>query len=222
MSILPVSPYIFVLGTNTQNSRCEEQWPEHALRSTYTVSLFILQYMLPLAVIAGAYFSIGKELRNHSSAKATDSPQRSTACSRFLEQLHAEETSKVLRMLKVVTAVFAFCVLPTNCVWLWLDFGSPELVLGHGHFWELVAFCNIITFANSAANPICYTILNDNYRKEFRKYIKMSFKNICRRSKSGFKTEERHCAHPFDSVDENKWTNRFPLFRIRTLTTSVA
>ena len=44
-------------------------------------------------------------------------------------------------------------------MWLWLDFGKAEDQ--YDKFWELVAFCNIITFANSAANPICYTILNE-------------------------------------------------------------
>lgn len=190
VSIIPVSPYMCVLEINSKTSQCEEQWPSPSLRSAYTTSLFILQYLLPLTVIAGAYFSIGRELRQNPT-KTANKCERSTACNRFLKELHAEETKKVLHMLKVVTAVFAVCVLPTNVMWLWLDFGSPERTLGHKHFWELVAFCNILTFANSAANPICYTILNDNYRKEFRKYVNLCFKNICATSKPTFSSSMR-------------------------------
>lgn len=186
MSIIPVSPYICVLEVNSETSQCEENWSALNLRSTYTATLFILQYLLPLTVIAGAYLSIGRELRQHSVKATSNCPGQVSTGNRYLKELHAEETKKVLRMLKVVTAVFAVSVLPTNIVWLWLDFGSPEHTLGHKHFWELVAFCNIITFANSAANPICYSVLNENYRKEIKKYVKLCFRGKFTSSKPSF------------------------------------
>lgn len=82
----------------------------------------------------------------------------------------------MVRMLKVVTFMFALCVLPTNVMWLWLDFGKAEEQ--YDKFWELVTFCNIITFSNSAANPICYTIVNESYRNAFKDQFSKIFCKI--------------------------------------------
>ena len=168
-SLISVAPYMRVLVLNRSSHKCEEKWPSRSARKAYTVYLFVFEYLLPLCVIAGAYINIGWELA-----------RRARNGNRYLQDLQAEEAKKVVRMLKVVTLLFAVCVLPNNIVWLWLDFGKAEQQ--YDKFWELVAFCNIITFANSAANPICYTILNESYRKEFKDHIMNLFYKISSRT----------------------------------------
>lgn len=153
LSIVPVSPYISVLSVDEETGWCDEHWGDRHSRKIYTVALFIAEYAVPLSIIGAAYISIGRELGKKKSAQEN----------KFLQNAQNEEASKVIRMLVAVTILFAVCVLPTNIMWLWLDFGNAEQFT---HFWELVAFCNILTFANSAANPVCYTITNANYRKE--------------------------------------------------------
>ena len=154
-SLVSVTPYISVLKKDGETDTCNEDWPSTGARKTYTVFLFVFQYLLPLTVIAGAYVSIGSELARRTRNRDG-----------YLRDLQEDEEKKVVRMLKVVTLMFAVCVLPTNVMWLWLDFGKAEEQ--YDKFWELVAFCNIITFANSAANPICYTILNESYRNALK------------------------------------------------------
>ena len=164
LAVVPVSPYMYVL--HIKDGECQEtSWLSDQHRKGYTLSLFVMEYVIPLLVIVVSYIKIGYELNKHSN------PEH-----KHIKNLQSEETSKVVRMLIVVTTVFAVCVLPTNVMWLWLDFGTGANEFEH--FWEVVAFCNILTFANSAANPICYTILNENYRKEFKYY----FTYCCRRS----------------------------------------
>jgi len=153
------------LEKDSKTGKCDEDWPSKSSRKTYTACLFVFEYLLPLTVIAGAYASIGWELA-----------QRAKNGNRYLQDLQAEEAKKVVRMLKVVTLLFAICVLPTNIMWLWLDFGRAEEQ--YDKFWDLVAFCNIVTFANSAANPICYTILNESYRNAFKDHLFKIFYKI--------------------------------------------
>lgn len=164
LSVIPVSPYIRVSRINETTGECDEHWDEPRNRKIYTVALFIAQYAVPLAIIAAAYISIGREL----GKKTSDGLEN-----KFLQNAKNEEASKVIRMLVAVTILFAVCVLPTNIMWLWLDFGNAEQQFPP--FWELVAFCNILTFANSAANPVCYTITNANYRKEFLRIFRRCF-----------------------------------------------
>ena len=163
-SLISVTPYMSVLKMNNESGRCDENWPSVSARKTYTACLFVFEYLFPLTVIAGAYVSIGWELA-----------QRTRNGNRCLQDVQAVEGKKVVRMLKVVTLMFAVCVLPTNVMWLWLDFGNADQ---YDKFWDLVAFCNIITFANSAANPICYTILNESYRNAFKDHLSKIFYKI--------------------------------------------
>lgn len=160
LSIVPVSPYISVLSLGEKTGSCDENWSDNHSRKIYTVALFIAEYVVPLSIIAAAYISIGIELGKKKSSQEN----------KFLQNAQNEEASKVIRMLVAVTILFAVCVLPTNIMWLWLDFGNADKQFTY--FWELVAFCNILTFANSAANPVCYTITNANYRKEIAFLLK--------------------------------------------------
>lgn len=164
LSVVPVSPYIRVLGVTESTGYCEENWSDIDSRKIYTVALFVAQYAVPLSIIAAAYISIGRELGKKKSNGLEN---------KFLKNAQSEEAAKVIRMLVAVTILFAVCVLPTNIMWLWLDFGNAEKQFAY--FWELVAFCNILTFANSAANPVCYTITNANYRKEVMHLLKDCF-----------------------------------------------
>ncbi|XP_031562186.1 QRFP-like peptide receptor [Actinia tenebrosa] len=155
-SIIPVCPYIIILRYS--DNSCDESWENHHTRKIYTAFLFTTQYVLPLIVIATAYISIAGELRKREFV---------TEC---LRRQQLEETRKIVRMLVVVTVLFAACMLPNNIMWMWLDFGQADQYFKY--FWEVVAFSNILTFANSAANPLCYTMLNENYRKEVKSTLK--------------------------------------------------
>ncbi|KXJ20358.1 neuropeptide FF receptor 1 [Exaiptasia diaphana] len=153
-SLIPVCPYIIILKYDSGKKSCDESWDSHNTRKVYTAFLFTSQYVLPLIVIATAYISIALELHKREFV---------TEC---LRRQQLEETRKIVRMLIVVTVLFAACMLPNNIMWMWLDFGQADKHFNY--FWEVIAFSNILTFANSAANPLCYTILNENYRKEFK------------------------------------------------------
>lgn len=155
-------PYVLVLRLDEESMECVESWPGKSYRKAYTASLFALQYVLPLIVITIAYLTIGLELRHCANVK------NALAVNAALYQAHQNEARKVVRMLIVVTLLFAICVLPNNVMWLWLDFGDGE---AYPHFWDVVAFTNIVLFANSAANPIAYTICHENFREEFKLYV---------------------------------------------------
>ena len=162
LCIILTMPYAFVLKLDEMAMECNEYWPGINYRKAYTASLFVLQYLLPLVVITLSYLNIAIELQYCSNAK------NSSVANAVLQNAHRREARKVVRMLIVVTLLFALCVLPNNVMWLWLDFGNGA---DYDHFWELIAFTNIILFANSAANPIAYTICHENFREEFRLYF---------------------------------------------------
>ena len=163
LSALLSLPYCFALQLNEETTSCEENWPGMDYRKAYTVCLFLLQYAFPLTIIAIAYLKIAREM--HSCIRNNNN---TVHYNNSLGTAHQREGKKVIRMLVVVTVLFAICVLPNNIMWLWLDFGNGEQ---YAHFWDMVVVTNIILFANSAANPVAYTICHENFREAFRLYI---------------------------------------------------
>lgn len=159
ISFIPVCPYIATLRLNTSTLSCEENWKNDTSRKVYTLSLFFLQYVIPLTVISCAHLSIALELKRKPTTR-----RRS-----FIRGVQHKEARKVARMLATVTLLFAACVLPNNILWLWLDFGAADK--NFPYFWDLLSFGNIVVFSNSALNPVCYTMMNDAYRKEIKKVL---------------------------------------------------
>ena len=164
LSAVLVSPYGLVLNLDEATMSCGEEWPgDLKYRKAYTLSLFLVQYVFPLMVITIAYLKIALEMR-----KCLQKRRSGAWSNKALKCIHQQEGKKVVRMLVVVTILFAICVLPNNIMWLWLDFGNGA---HYKYFWQIVAVTNLILFANSAVNPVAYTICHENFRDEFRWYF---------------------------------------------------
>ena len=158
VSFLPVSPYMATLRFNSSTLTCEEYWKDVRSRRTYTICLFLFQYVVPLTVISCAHLAIAQDLNRQKTREIT-----------IIRRIRIQEGRKVSRMLIIVTLLFAVCVLPNNILWLWLDFGEADKHFAY--FTELLSFGNIVVFLNSALNPVCYTMMNDTYTKQLRDII---------------------------------------------------
>lgn len=153
-STLIVVPYSIILRSD--GTECYEKWPDPKYRKLYTTFLCAIFYVIPLSIILFAYVKILKELMKKTiSFKCNNS----TLC-----EVWDKETTKVMRMFFKVTIVFAVCNLPSQLMWLWLDYGKADKTFRY--FWDLLMALNILVFANSAANPFIYYIFHDRFRSE--------------------------------------------------------
>ena len=146
----------------SDGAECYEQWPNTKYRKVYTTSLCVLFYVIPLSVIMFAYVKIVKELIRKQNCRFTSENSA-------LNEAWNIEATKVIRMFFKATIVFAVCNLPSQLMWLWLDYGKADQTFKY--FWDLLAAMNILVFANSAANPFIYYIFHDKFRNEAIKYL---------------------------------------------------
>lgn len=149
-SLIFVLPYITVL--TKKNSRCEETWSKLYSR-TYTIFIFVLQYLIPLSIITLAYIKIALQLRRNR--------KHLTAAHRVQDR----DVAKVVRMMAIVVLIFAVCMLPNHILWLLSDFtndfpGRKVLVWGE-----------MLIYANSCTNPIVYSICIEEFRLAFKAYV---------------------------------------------------
>ncbi|XP_030630834.1 neuropeptide Y receptor Y2, like [Chanos chanos] len=131
---------------------CREKWPGSSTDGTlYSISMLLLQYVLPLAVISFAYIRIWSKLRNHVSPVGRDDRH--------------QRRRKTTKMLVTMVVVFAVSWLPFHAFQLAVDIDSS--VLDMRDFKLLYTVFHIVAMCSTFANPLLYGWMNRNYRRAF-------------------------------------------------------
>lgn len=131
---------------------CSEKWPHGTSRDgvIYSLSMLLLQYIIPLAIISYAYICIWVKLKNHvSPSSRNDSINR---------------RKKTTKMLALVVVVFAICWLPFHVFQLASDL---DLVLRFKEYKLIYTVFHIVAMCSTFTNPLLYGWMNKNYRNGF-------------------------------------------------------
>lgn len=155
-STMLMIPHIVTL--KMKESTCEEEWPLLTYRKIYTTFLFVFLYVVPLTIVSISYTTIVCELKKKRDFHNT-----------VLNNIRNEETKKIVGLLIKVTFTFAIFNLPSQLMWLWLDFGNADKMFPF--FWDLLASFNVFVFANSACNPLLYYMFHDSFKQEVNLYF---------------------------------------------------
>lgn len=127
---------------------CVERWPSVQIRMVYTVVTLIVQYFLPLLVIAVLYLLVFRHVR--ASRKQTGSRRR---------------MSRTNRMLAAVVLVFAVAWTPYQLFSVVSEF-DPERVRGR-YFRFVDLMLRVVAMGSSGINPFLYGWMNANFRAAF-------------------------------------------------------
>ena len=169
-SFVIVSPLAIVTNLNSDTGDCEENWPSFAHRQAYTMALFLLQYLIPLVIIASVYIKIARYLVNAKFSGRTRNASFTTAEQCAAEARRIKTRNQAIGTLAGVVIVFAICLLPGQVAWLLMDFGngggSEEKAID-----TLLAISDVLDIFHGCVNPVIYCLLNARYRKEYIKCL---------------------------------------------------
>ncbi|KAL9968559.1 hypothetical protein ACROYT_G020667 [Oculina patagonica] len=113
----------------------------------------VLTFVIPMTIIVSCYTRICGHLSLSTRLDhVTSSRQRS------------ERNKKVIKMLVVIAAVYALFTLPYHVTWLLGVFGYPNSVAKK--------LCVLLVIATSAAHPIIYGTLNQDFGKGFKAFFR--------------------------------------------------
>lgn len=161
---------------------CMEKWPGSNMNgSIYSISMLLVQYGLPLAIISVAYIRIWNKLKNHMACGGrNDRHQR---------------RKKTTKMLLTMVAVFAISWLPFHAFQLAIDINSTVLYMKD--FKLLFTVFHIVAMCSTFVNPILYGWMNNNYRSAFlsaiRCYQPFSLRSRSSKGRYTQKEEDRVC-----------------------------
>lgn len=146
-------------------TECLENWPSIDHRRAYTVALFILEYVLPLVIIAIAYVKIGLDLNRSSSRRSV---RTGRATNSLENQARRRENFKVTKTLAIIVLIFAVCMLPSQVAWILLDFGNEKQ---QNMAVVIFKFSLVLTVFHSCLNPLVYGSITKQFRRGYVKYL---------------------------------------------------
>ena len=142
----------------------------------YIISLTIFWYLLPLGIIIFTYVKISHQLQQsnhfHKSSIKRRSPERKLENSMIHsseEGKRMQQNSKAKKILTPIVVVFAISMLPLNVLRV-LQLFWGDIVL-HKYFFLIYHVCVIGVVVNSASDPLIYSIVSKDFRKELKAFL---------------------------------------------------
>ena len=168
-SFVICSPLLYVAGIvrpKPGKVYCDEKWPDPLYSELYWNFIFVIQYILPLAIIVVLAVLIAVKIRKNNTMKML--PKSSQVIAAAVRQ-RMKQTSKITNMLVALVILYAICMLPQHFVFLWSKYGDLS---NSKYFVYVLRFSNVFPMANSALNPIAYGTLNKEFKKVFKSFFR--------------------------------------------------
>ena len=180
VSSVPLYP---LMVYNSTIHICLVQWPEtprgHAMYVSYTVTLIIVWYVLPLAVIAFTYVKIKERMLASAAFRESmgfddsyDFPKmpQSASYKKTRDKRIWRISNKTKKILTPLVILFAVTMLPLNAMRLVMLI-KPDF-LNNPYYNMLVGQLGLFVIINSSANPLVYYITSKEFKDAFNAIVK--------------------------------------------------
>lgn len=175
VSALTVLPLVFVISLVSPQPGvyyCVEEWPSDTILGVYWLTMFFIQYLLPLCTISVLAGKTACTLRKTSLEGKMETCTQSEMFRKTLRK-RAKQTKRITKMLIALVLLYAICMLPQHVVYtFWARYGE---LFNKSYSEQAMIIANIFPIANSALNAIAYGTLN----KEFKAVFKGLFACVC-------------------------------------------
>ena len=168
-SLLFISP-IILFANVTPNGRggdsCGVSWPSHSAvlgNRIYVIYTFLLSFAVPVVLICAFYVLIVLRLQRQSRVSNT--------------QNRKDQTAKVTKLVGLVISVFFVCWAPfwATQIYIIANLTSKSFTPSKIEMVRyLIQAFTILSYANSAMNPVIYAFTNNQFRNTFKKAFGMA------------------------------------------------
>lgn len=154
----------------------------HTLANSFWSALYFLMtiflfFIIPLILLLVIYAVIAKNLITDASK---------IVLNKHIDNYSIRARKQVVLMLGSVVLSFFLCLIPFRIFILWIIVVPDETVnrLGVEKYYNILYFCRIMVYLNSAINPILYNLMSSKFREGFLLCSK-NRKLYFRRSRNG-------------------------------------
>ncbi|XP_032869557.1 neuropeptide Y receptor type 1-like [Amblyraja radiata] len=136
---------------------CVEHWSSEGQKLSYTTSLLVFQYGLPLLLMLTCYFRIFLRLRRRK--EMVDRPRGD----RHHKVSHSR---RVNIMLASIVVAFGLCWMPLTVFNTVYDWDYEAISICHHNL--IFSLCHLTAMLSTCVNPVIYGFLNANFQKEVK------------------------------------------------------
>ncbi|XP_075217923.1 somatostatin receptor type 2-like [Lycorma delicatula] len=155
--MIPIFKYANIMHVDEMRLSCNILWPETenlSGQTAFTLYSFILGFALPLLLIFCFYVLVIRKLKTVGPKNKSKEKKKSHR--------------KVTKLVLTVITVYVCCWLPYWITQMSLIFTEPNRCQSRFVI-TVFLLAGILSYSNSAMNPILYAFLSDNFKKSFLK-----------------------------------------------------
>ncbi|GAB0092881.1 hypothetical protein DMENIID0001_079300 [Sergentomyia squamirostris] len=130
----------------------DKLWP-----ASFFVGSIVLFFVIPFLILVVLYSVIARHLMNNPGLIS------------YGHRHVLKYRKQVILMLSAVIFSFFVCLSPFRALTLWIIVVPPETImsLGFEAYYNLLYFCRIMLYLNSAINPVLYNLMSSKFRQGF-------------------------------------------------------
>ncbi|XP_066301237.1 G-protein coupled receptor 54-like [Branchiostoma lanceolatum] len=145
---------------------CRRMFPSLEAAQAFMIYSVLMSYFIPLMISATSYILILLRVRRPAVQPAGNSA--------VIQAHQAKQKRKVSLMVATVVLLFTLSWLPNHIINLWRCLDPKAPMTPTIHYIKVVALC--LSYANSSVNPIVYSFMGEDFRKNFKKAFPRCFK----------------------------------------------
>lgn len=172
-SFLVSSVPLYPLMRYHDSGLCQVDWPKtsgkHVMLYAYQLALFIVWYVLPLAVVAFTYLKIKERVRDSNAFRNSMALENSHEKIPPREKRIWRRSYKTRRILSPLVILFAVTMFPLNAFRLFILF-NPDF-RGNKYYNLVFAQVGLFVVINSSANPLVYYITSKEFKEAFKSIL---------------------------------------------------
>ncbi|KAK3093886.1 hypothetical protein FSP39_021468 [Pinctada imbricata] len=179
------------MNVDIHKTYCTEVWPSVIANRSYTMFVFIVQFIIPYIVICVLYFKIYHSLKM-----------------RPLKRKDRRRNYRTTMILLAITVFFTISWLPFQIFSVILYFYRLKIVQSLGPAYQFTdLILKIVAMSSACINPFFYGWLNDNFRKELGKLVGRNMKKLRLRNTGYTYTVTNHNEHEIRSITRVNGSN---------------
>lgn len=160
---------------------CQESWPNQLSKKMYEGTVVLAFYVSPLVFISLTYYRIRTKLRDN--IRRHDSYKRASLRAKGSAEVISRvgQNRRALKLLAPVVIFFAVCMAPISFTTLLsLFLKNPRETFSRFKYMPTLLRINILLLnMNSSVNPIIYSIVNTEFRREFTRLLRCTKTRSC-------------------------------------------
>lgn len=190
-----ITPVYVLITWDASIGYCIELWPSQIYNKVYTLALFVVQYVIPLALMTASYIKIVAHLKQHKV------PQTDSNRKQFL-MLKRKRDVEVIKISAAIVTLYTFLTLPNQIAWIsQVVFQNYELSM------IILKFSTHLHLVHNCCNPFVYGTISREFRSQLAKaacnIINCIFRRKSVRTVAVHSKERGHSNKSLDELDIN-------------------